>query len=100
VNTSDPHIIQILLLLSNRLGVSFFAEEHVQSAVCQTLRAISRQNNDVIKNYADILLPLVFLAMHQKKTPGKLRFRADCVMFGRLNFPALVFHSFFAQPRC
>lgn len=41
----------------------------MRSACAQTIQAIGIHNQEVLKSHADVVLPLVFFAMHADKTP-------------------------------
>ncbi|CAG9861828.1 unnamed protein product [Phyllotreta striolata] len=44
-------------------------DDSMRSAIAQTIQAIGIHNQDVIKSHSDVILPLVFFAMHAEKTP-------------------------------
>lgn len=46
------------------------ADDSIRLAIGQTLQSINNHNNDVMKQYAETLIPLTFYAMHAEKVPG------------------------------
>ncbi|CAG9821949.1 unnamed protein product [Phaedon cochleariae] len=44
-------------------------DDSIRSACAQTIQSIGIHNQEILKTHADILLPLVFFAMHAEKTP-------------------------------
>lgn len=44
-------------------------DDTIRSACAYTIRSIGNTNQDVLKSYSDVVLPLVFFAMHAEKTP-------------------------------
>ncbi|XP_012151377.1 proteasome adapter and scaffold protein ECM29 isoform X2 [Megachile rotundata] len=43
-------------------------DDTVKFAIGQTLQAINNYNQDVLRNYSNIVIPLTFLAMHEQKS--------------------------------
>lgn len=43
-------------------------DESIRSVIAHTIRAIAIQNQEVLKDYSNVVLPLVFFAMHAEKT--------------------------------
>ncbi|KRT79156.1 HEAT domain-containing protein [Oryctes borbonicus] len=44
-------------------------DDSIRSACAYTLKSIGVHNQDILKNHSDVILPLVFFAMHAEKTP-------------------------------
>lgn len=44
-------------------------DDTIRSACALTIQSIGNQNQEVLKNFSDVVLPLVFFAMHADKTP-------------------------------
>ncbi|XP_078050250.1 proteasome adapter and scaffold protein ECM29 isoform X2 [Augochlora pura] len=45
-------------------------DDSTNLSILQTLQAINEHNQDIIKKYSNIVIPLTFFAMHMEKTPG------------------------------
>ncbi|XP_015601340.2 proteasome adapter and scaffold protein ECM29 [Cephus cinctus] len=45
-------------------------DDSIRLAIGQTLQSINNHNQEILKNYSDIVIPLTFYAMHAEKTPG------------------------------
>lgn len=46
-------------------------DDSIRSACAYTIQSIGNHNQEILKSHADVVLPLVFFAMHAEKTPGK-----------------------------
>ncbi|KAK9746868.1 Proteasome stabiliser [Popillia japonica] len=44
-------------------------DDSIRSACAHTIKSIGVHNQDILKNHSDVILPLVFFAMHAEKTP-------------------------------
>ncbi|XP_014217029.1 proteasome-associated protein ECM29 homolog [Copidosoma floridanum] len=44
-------------------------EDSMRLAIGQTLQSINNHNQDILKKYSDIVMPLAFFAMHEEKIP-------------------------------
>ncbi|XP_012265500.2 proteasome adapter and scaffold protein ECM29 [Athalia rosae] len=44
-------------------------DDAIRLAIGQTLQSINNHNQEIIKNYSDIVVPLTFFAMHAEKSP-------------------------------
>lgn len=47
----------------------FFPDDSIRSACAYTIQSIGIHNQDILKSYSEIVLPLVFFAMHAENTP-------------------------------
>lgn len=47
-----------------------FLDDSIRLAVGQTLQSINNHNQDLLRNYLNIIIPLIFFAMHAEKTQG------------------------------
>lgn len=45
------------------------SDDSIRSACAYTIQSIGIHNQEVLKSHSDVLLPLVFFAMHCEKTP-------------------------------
>lgn len=46
-----------------------FVDDTIRSACAYTIQSIGHHNQEILKSYSDVVLPLVFFAMHVDKTP-------------------------------
>ncbi|XP_065156025.1 proteasome adapter and scaffold protein ECM29-like [Atheta coriaria] len=60
-----------LVKLFDKIQHWYFEREDdtIRSACALTIQSIGNQNQEVLKNFSDVVLPLVFFAMHADKTP-------------------------------
>ncbi|CAG2057306.1 unnamed protein product [Timema podura] len=49
-------------------------DESIRSACAFTLQSIGQHSSDLMKNYTEVVAPLVFFAMHANKAPGNVLF--------------------------
>lgn len=47
----------------------FILDDSIRSACASTIQSIGNHNQDILKSYSEVILPLVFFAMHADKTP-------------------------------
>ncbi|XP_012280899.1 proteasome-associated protein ECM29 homolog isoform X2 [Orussus abietinus] len=58
--------------LFNMLNTWYMEREDdtIRLAIGQTLQSINTHNQEILRNYSDIVMPLTFFAMHAEKVPG------------------------------
>lgn len=56
---------------SNLIEISI-SDPSVKSSIAYTIQSISVQSPATMKKFASVLLPLIFFAMHEEKTPDNM----------------------------
>lgn len=51
---------------------NYITDDSIRLAIGQTLQSVNNNNQEIVKKYTKLILPLTFFAMHAEKVPGLL----------------------------